>query len=138
MKITKDDLNGSSGSRDVDPQKVVDQNLSAQSAAGGGSMKEIMAEVRQTIQEFNGLTQELKNNPTVAKAIASQGGGSSFQEEGGEQEKVNVDADTAFNLFLNGINSLKEQLGQEATLQESEDFLNENEGLVKAQVKKHL
>jgi hypothetical protein len=142
MKLDKSDLSGSNtGSEDIDPQKVVDQNLSAQNVAGNGSMKEIMAEVRATIQEFNGLTQELKNNPTVAKAIANQGdGGNSFQqpEQRGEQEEMNISPDMAFQLFLNGVQAVKNQLGEDATLTEAEEFLNENEAIVKAQIEENL
>jgi len=145
MKLSKKDLSGgNSGSSDnINPQKVVDENLSAQQATGSGSMKDIMAEVRATIQEFNGLTQELKNNPTVAKAIAQNGGdtGDSFQqstEQRGEQEEMNISSDMAFQLFMNGIQAVKNQLGEDATLHEAEEFLNENEAIVKAQIEENL
>lgn len=148
MKLTRDDLGDSTGKGGgLTPdkaRKTVDENLDPKQAMDSSStegIKDIIREVRETVQEFNGLTDTLKENPQIAKAVAQQGGGNSFQGgqqegEGGEQNMIG--SDQAFNLFLNGIGAVKDQMGADTTLEEAEEFLQDNETLVKAQIEESM
>ena len=134
MELSKEDLSGQSSGLDKDPQKIVDQNLDPDPSDVGGSssnLQDIIRMVRDTVREFNGLTNELKQNPEVASMIAQNGQDNNQNISGGDS----MDHEKAYNLFKSGIEALEDQLGEDTTLKESHNFLVGNEELVKEQIK---
>lgn len=142
MKLGKEDLqSGNSGTPDqINPKQVVDQELNPDPSSSQDGIKEIIRMVRETVQEFNGLTNELKSNPEVAQMIAQQNQSNepvnqAEEQNGGGRE---LNPDNAFQMFSSGIESLEDQLGSDATLEEAGEFLRNNETIVKAQIKRMM
>jgi len=140
MELSKEDLSGQSSGLDKDPQKIVDQNLDPDPSDVGGSssnLQDIIRMVRDTVREFNGLTNELKQNPEVAEALVeNQSQGSKQPDQSGGGGGMNPEK--AYDLFVSGIEELKDQLGSESSLEEAEDFLDQNERILKAKIKRMM
>lgn len=164
--LSKEDLlGGSSGGSTVptdggeitpeQAQQAVDKHLGAETGVPTAqgqrspSSSNVLREVRNTVNEFNQLVDELKSNPHLAKALTGgeQAQSQPQQEQAQRKEKTGdnmedlpsgLDEDQAFQLFKMGINQMRDALGDDTTLKTAEQTLEVHEDRVKSQLSQAL